>query len=200
MCGLFLGCTVQFGSYVRFPACGRRDLRGLLAGRRLFFGRWASPPPAARCSSAVMPGGRFLFLKQACVLDAPLPPKTSSRHSDAGGQGKSSQGLLLEVPVAAETGTITERASSLTPWGWPGQAMSSLSMPELPQTLRGPGRVALRHWTAPCRVKPVVVTETLVFKESRHRDFSLRCLSPQRQALSQKGPRRLCRGSGRVKR
>ena len=33
--GCFSGCTVQFGSYVRFPACGRRDLGGTLAGRRL---------------------------------------------------------------------------------------------------------------------------------------------------------------------
>ena len=56
-----------------------------------------------------------------------------------------------------------------------------------------------RKRRASAALKPVVVTETLVVKESRHRDLSLRCLSPQRQAQSQKGPRRLPRGSGRVK-
>ena len=93
--GLFLGVHCP----VRFPACGRRDLGGTLAGRRLFaLGRWALPPPAPR------------------ALDAGVSPALSFRGGAAGGTADRCSSRPGPVTCSCfKTGMRARRASAAQP-------------------------------------------------------------------------------------
>ena len=149
----FSGCTVQFGSYVRFPACGRRDLGGTLAGRRLLplvaglcRRRSGVPRGQARRPLPVFKTG-MRAATRLCRPKNQLSPqrlwlcKVSQRRDCA-----------LASACYESYRHFTERNLVAYPVGLAGSSDESfLSVPELPQRLRGPGRVYSRHWTATFR-------------------------------------------------